>query len=102
MADAAARKFQHQQSVIFTRGFAAMDQARTPGHHLCDFVFLSKKIASRFDAVAAEVIHGSAAGFLNIPEVRTVRPAVRFPRTHPQHAAEATLLDGLPGFDYAG
>ena len=68
--------------------FSLWTRQAAPGHHLDDAVLLPEEVARGFDAMTAEVVHGAAAGFLDVPEVGAVRPAVRFPRAHPKHAAD--------------
>ena len=102
LADAAAGEFQQQQRIVFAFRFIGVDQAGAPGHDFDDLVLFAEEIAGGFDGVAGEVVHGAASGLLHIPEVRTVRPAVGFARTHPEDAANATLLDRIARFDDAG
>src|SRR5579864_1627298 len=78
-----------------------MDQPRAPRHHFDDLVLFPEKVTCGFDAVAAKVVHSATTGFVDIPKVRAVRPAVRFPRAHPKHSAHAALLDRLARLDHA-
>src|SRR5579884_27014 len=78
MPNAAARKLEDQKSVVFAFGLPLMDQPRTPRHHFHNGVLFAEKVSGRRNAVTAEIIHRPAARLLNVPEMGTVRPAVRF------------------------
>ena len=71
-----------------------MHQIRAPGHHFGDAVLLAEEVTGGFDAVTAKIVKGAAAGVIHVPEMRAVRAAVAFSRTHPQHFADAAAVDG--------
>src|SRR5579884_3980898 len=95
MPNAAARKLEDQKSVVFAFGLPLMDQPRTPRHHFHNGVLFAEKVSGRRNAVTAEIIHRPAARLLNVPEMGTVRPAVRFPRAHPGDRAIARVRTRL-------
>ena len=52
--------------------------------------------------MAAEVVQCAATGVVDVPEMRTVRTAVGFTRTHPQHPAHAAPLHRLFRLHHGG
>lgn len=101
MAKAAARELEQEQGVVFPGGLFVMDEASPPGHHLFDAVLFAEEVAGRGDAMAAEIVHGPAAGAFHIPEMGAMRAAVRLARADPQDATDSAGGDHLLGLDDA-
>src|SRR5262245_23153148 len=100
MAETSAVQFQHQQRIIFTLRLIPMHERAAPRHHFDYLVLLAEEVARGLDTVTGEVVHRAPARLLDVPKVRTVRPAVRFPRTYPDHAAYAAILNGFASLHY--
>jgi hypothetical protein len=102
MGDAAAFELEDEKSVVLAGGFVVMDHAGAPGHHPGDTVLLTEEVAGGGDAVAAEVVHGAAAGLFDVPKMGRMGAGVGFARADPEDAADGAGIDGLFGFDDAG
>src|SRR5262245_9624053 len=102
VGESAALKLQQEERVIFAFGFLAMHQSRSPSHDFNDGVAFAEKIARGLDAVATKVMHGTAPGFGNIPEMRAVWPTVRLSRSDPQNLPDSSLLYGFSCLDDGG
>ena len=79
-------------------GVDGVDEGVGPAHHLDGAVAFADEGADDLDAVAAHVDDGAAAGLLEVPEPRAVRPRVRLARADPQDIAQGPALhrrDGL-------
>ena len=95
MSDAAARKSQEQQRVVLAFGFLVMHQSRSPSHDFNDGIVLAEKVSRSLNAVATQVVQGATSSLGDIPEVRTVRAAVRLPRPNPEDFPDSPVLNGF-------
>src|SRR5688500_16179557 len=95
MPYAAALELEHEQGVVFPICKLAVNQVRAPGHHLANPVLLADEVPRGLYAVAAKVVESTPAGEIDVPEVRAVRTAMRFPRAYPEDSPHAAVLDDL-------
>ena len=95
MGNAAARKSKEQKRVVLAFGFLVMHQSRSPSHDFNDGIVLAEKVSRSFNAVATQVVQGAASSLGDIPEVRTVRAAVRLSRPNPEDSPYSSLLNGF-------
>src|SRR6185436_1793616 len=100
MSDATARESQEQQCVVLAFGFLMMHESRSPSHDFNNRVVLAEKVSRSLKAVATQVVQSAASGLGDIPEVRTVRAAVRLPRPNPEDFPNSALLNGFPRLDH--
>src|SRR5206468_1742110 len=90
--------FHREQRIVLAFRPLAMDQRAEPSHHLDDAVVLPEEVTRRLDAMRREIVHGAAAGLLDIPEVLAMRSAVGLTRAHPDDAADLVARDGAIEF----
>src|SRR6266567_5489643 len=102
MSNPSAGEPKHQERVVLALGPIAMDEGGAPREHLEDPVLLSEKVPRRFDTMAPEIEHGSSPCQGSVPEVRTVRTAVRFAGSDPDDFSDPAVLDRLSCLDHCG
>jgi hypothetical protein len=72
-----------------------MHHGISPSHDFDHGIILPKEIAGGLDAMTPEIMHGSPAGFGDIPEVSAVWSTVGLSRPDPEDPTNGALFDHL-------
>src|SRR6202035_1633844 len=97
MPDSATCELEKQQGIVFTIS-VGVNEAASPRHYFHDAIVLAEKQTCRRDAVAAKIVHSTAAGFFRIPKVGAMGASVRLSGTHPQNLPNPAFCHDLPSF----